>query len=81
MKTLIIYNSSDSPLMYTILDGDYSELNGVYLNSCEDIELQKKALDLLYKPNSGDFAIALSTDVSIAESKNWDKIACITFIL
>lgn len=33
MKTLIIYNSIDAPLQYAIVEGDYSDLNGVCINS------------------------------------------------
>ena len=43
MKTLIIYNSTDSPLHYAIVEGDYSDLNGIRINSFDEdtIKLRK----------------------------------------
>ena len=41
---------------------------------------EKKALDLLFDAHTGDFLFELSEDVTIVESKKWDKIAVITFV-
>lgn len=80
MKTLIIYNVDGYPLRYAIVDGDYSDLNGVHLNSFnEDPEKEKKAEELLWCEKCF-FKIDFSEDISLVESKNWDKVALITFI-
>lgn len=79
MRTLIIYNGIEEPLKYAILGGDYSGLHGAMINVfSRDKEI--KTLDLLFDNQTGDFLFELSEDVAIAESKDWDKIAVITFI-
>jgi hypothetical protein len=79
MKTLIIYNPIEAPLKYAIIKGDFSHLHGATINVYSR-EKEKKALDLLFDRNNGDFLIDLSDDIAIAESKDWDKIAVITFM-
>lgn len=80
MKTLIIYNPMDRPLSYCILKGDYSELNNCLINSGTNEEQQQKAIDLLFRPDSGEYKIELSDDISFVENKEWDKVAVITFL-
>lgn len=78
MRTLIIYNGIEEPLKYAILEGNYSELHGAVINVySRDKEI--KSLDLLFDNQTGDFLIELSEDITLAESKDWDKIAVITF--
>lgn len=49
MKTLIIYNSTDSPLQYAIVEGDYSDLNGICINSFDEDTIKvEKACKLLF---------------------------------
>lgn len=49
MKTLLIYNAIEYPLKYSILEGDYSDLNGICINSYDEDENKvKKACSLLY---------------------------------
>lgn len=79
MRTLIIYNGIEEPLKYAILEGDYSGLHGAMINVySRDKEI--KALDLLFDNQTGDFLLELSEDVTLVESKDWDKIAVITFV-
>lgn len=81
MRTLIIYNSLDRPIEFAIISGDHSHLNGVNINSCEeDPEREKEAIALLYKEGTGELKFPVTTDTSLAESKEWDKIAVITFL-
>lgn len=42
MKTLLIYNSTDSSLQYAIVEGDYSDLNGVCINSFNYQDIEEK---------------------------------------
>jgi hypothetical protein len=79
MRTLIIYNGIEEPLKYAIIEGDYSELHGAMINIYSR-DKEKKALDLLFDAHTGDFLFELSEDVTIVESKKWDKIAVITFV-
>lgn len=63
MKTVLIYDQLDSSLKFFVLDGDYSHLNGVYINQyIEDKKAQKAAEakqdelnDLMYVPETGEF--------------------------
>lgn len=81
MKTLLIYNSIDEPLKYAILEGDYSDLGGVYINAVDsDLDKVRKAVALLFDPKTGDELIRFTEDVSLVESKAWDKVAVITFL-
>lgn len=80
MKTLLIYNAIEYPLKYSILEGDYSDLNGICINSYDEDENKvKKTCSLLYD-DEGNFLIDFSEDISLVEDKNWDKVAIITFI-
>lgn len=81
MKTLLIYNSIDEPLRYAILEGDYSDLNGVCINGWNSDPLKsQKACDLLFDSKTGDKLIHFTNDVSLVEGKEWDKVAVITFL-
>ncbi|MCE8828355.1 hypothetical protein K0F25_20325 [Bacteroides fragilis] len=81
MKTLIIYNSIDAPLQYAIVEGDYSDLNGVCINSFnEDRTKVEKACDFLFDKD-GRFLLPFSEDISLLNNKNWDVAVVITFIL
>ena len=79
MRTLIIYNGIEELLKYAIIEGDYSELHGAMINIYSR-DKEKKALDLLFDDRTGGFLFELSEDITIVESKNWDKIAVITFV-
>ena len=37
-RTLLIYNPIEEPLKYAILEGDYSSINGVCINACDENE-------------------------------------------
>lgn len=81
MKTLIIYNSIDAPLQYAIVEGDYSDLNGICLNSFDEDTIKvEKACELLFDKDGG-FLLPFSEDISLLNNKNWDVAAVITFIL
>ena len=79
-RTLLIYNSIEEPLKYAILEGDYSDFNGVCINAYgEDEDKINKACSLLFD-DEGNYLIDFSEDVSLMESKNWDKVAVVTFL-
>ena len=81
MKTLIIYNSTTEVLQYTIVEGDYSDLNGICLNSFDEDTIKvEKACELLFDKDGG-FLFPFSEDISLLNNKNWDVAAVITFIL
>lgn len=80
IKTLLIYNDCENELQYTILEGDFSFLNGVCINSGVDLKKEKEACDLLYDKETGATLLLMSNDVSLVESKIWDKIAVVTFL-
>ncbi len=81
MKKLIIYNSTTEVLQYTIVEGDYSDLNGICLNSFDEDTIKvEKACELLFDKDGG-FLLPFSEDISLLNNKNWDVAAVITFIL
>lgn len=79
MKTIIIYSSAEEDLLFSIVEGDYSHLNKCFINSGLDSRKEREACDLLYD-EEGNFKIPMSNDMSLLESKNWDKAAIITFL-
>lgn len=79
MKTIIIYSSAEEGLLFSIVEGDYYHLNKCFINSGLDSRKEREACDLLYD-EEGNFKIPMSNDMSLLESKNWDKAAIITFL-
>lgn len=79
MKTLLIYNSIDEPLRYAILEGDRSNVHGAIINGCSDEEKAKAACNLLFS-ETGEYQIEMTEDISLVESKKWDKVAVVTFL-
>ena len=46
MQTVLIYDQLDAELKFFVLDGDYSHLNGVYINQMvEGTKAKQKAAD------------------------------------
>ena len=79
-RTLLIYNPIEEPLKYAILEGDYSGINGVCINACDENEDKIKMACSLLFDDEGNYLIDLSEDVTLMESKNWDKVAIVTFL-
>ena len=79
-RTLLIYNPIEEPLKYAILEGNYSDINGVCINACDENEDRIKMACSLLFDDEGNYLIDLSEDVTLMESKNWDKVAIVTFL-
>lgn len=79
MKTLIIYNQLDQELLYTIVEGDYSRFHGVCVNSTICTGFEQEFCDFLFG-TEGNYKLELSSDVSLIENKQWDKVAITTWI-
>lgn len=79
-RTLLIYNPIEEPLKYAILDGDYSSINGVCINACDENEDKIKMACSLLFDDEGNYLIDFSEDVALMENKNWDKVAVVTFL-
>lgn len=49
MKTIVIWNQIDAELKYFVIEGDYSDLDDVYINAltCND-EKQDRLTELVY---------------------------------
>lgn len=80
MKTLIVYNDLEIGVKFTILDGDFSRFNGICVNSMLEHAYESEFLELFFEVRTGDFKYDLSSDISLLENKNWDKVALITFL-
>lgn len=48
LKTIVIWEESDTPLKFFILDGDYRNLDDVHINSCSDAELENELISVVY---------------------------------
>ena len=80
MKTIIIYNQIDRPLEFLIVDGDFTRFNGCIINSCVGNGFESEFGDWFYKPGTGDYNFEVTTDLSLLENKNWDKVALVTWL-
>jgi hypothetical protein len=80
MRTLIIYNDIENPLPYIIVDGDYSRFNGVVVNAVQGNGFEKEFCDWMWDEGGVEKHNSWSKDVSIIESKQFDKVAVCTFL-
>jgi hypothetical protein len=66
-------------LQYCIVDGDHSDFDNIKINCCKEFNepCKEKALAQLLGIND---TIILSSDKSLIEQKNWDKIAVINHL-
>ena len=80
MKTLIIYNEipTKSP-QFLILEGDFSRFNGVEFNMNIDHPHEEECNEFMFNPETGEIKHEFSGEVSVIESKDFDKVALITF--
>ena len=79
MKTILIYNDIESPIKFSIIEGDFSKFNGVCFNSGNEHEHEIECGDFLFD-EEGLLRFSFDSDTKILESKDWDKVAMITFI-
>ena len=80
IKTLIIFNQmSEGTLHYRIVKGDYSKLNGTYINGDSPEKKQDEANKLIHDDNWG-LKSGFSENIKKVENKNWDKVALISFL-
>jgi hypothetical protein len=79
MKTLIIFNSVEKDIEYFIINGDYSRFNNVVFNGFNDDPLIKECSEWLWDYD-GKFLHNTSTNTSLIEDKQWDKVSIITWI-
>lgn len=88
MKTLICFNDFENPIMFTIVPGDLSKFNGICINSGyatinsgDANEFDKEFIEWMWdsegKPNLEN---KWTTDVSLVESKDWDKFVICSFL-
>jgi hypothetical protein len=83
MKTLLMYQEigDNDDLQYAILDGDFSKFHGVEINGCTH-PFEQEFQDFFWETEvDWEQKIPLSTDISLLEQKNWDKVAHVRFIL
>jgi hypothetical protein len=80
MKTLIVYNDLESPIQFLVVDGDFSRFHGVIVNAVEGSGFEEEFCDWMFEKDSGERNHKWSTDKSILEDKNWDRVAICTWI-
>lgn len=79
MKTIIIYNEIELPIKFSIVEGDFSRFNGVCFNAGIPHEHEMECSDFIFD-EEGNYRINFDSDTKILESKDWDKVAMITFL-
>lgn len=83
MKTLIIFDETDTVLNYAIVDGDLSQYDGIVINGVPENDEEKRktheCINLMFD-EKGHKKIQFSEDTSLVANKAWDKVAVITSI-
>lgn len=71
MKTILIYDQcGERPIEFYILDGDYTHLDGIYVNhSNHDENLRDELANLLYDEQTGDSLLTPETNFPTYEVK------------
>jgi len=82
MKTLVIFNDIESPLQFLIVDGDYSRFNGVIVNAVNGTGFEEEFCEWMFDKETAErnHLGKWSEDISVIESKDWDKVAITTFL-
>lgn len=78
MKTLVIFNDCET-VKYIIVDGDFSRFNNITFNVGIESDLEDECSKWLWN-DDGILKHSFSSDTSIIENKQWDKVAIITWI-
>jgi hypothetical protein len=79
MKTLIIFNNTEDELRYFIVEGDYSRFHGIVFNTPNKQPLESECAEFLWD-EQGEPQHDASTEASLIENKEWDKVAIITWL-
>lgn len=79
MKTLLIYQTMGEETLFAIVEGDYSHFHGVMFTGYGDERV--KECDRFMYGEGGKLRHNFTSDISVIESKDWDKVAIITFVL
>jgi len=80
MRTLIIYNDIENPLRYMIVEGDYSRWNDVTVNAVQGTGFEREFCDWMWNEDGVEKHSSWSENVSVIESKQWDKVAICTYL-
>jgi hypothetical protein len=82
MKTLIIFNDIETSLEFLVIEGDFSRFHGVLVNSTKGTGFEDEFCDWMWDPKTGkrNNLGEWSEDVSVLESKDWDKVAICAFL-
>jgi hypothetical protein len=81
MKTLIFFSELEQDLQFLVVDGDYSRFHGINVNSIEHHEFEQEFIEWCFETETGNKKNPnWSTDISIVENKDWDKIAVVNFL-
>lgn len=79
MRTLILYNDIENPIRSCILDGDFSKYHNLVINTITDDDRVDEFVEWFYN-EQGEFIFPMSEEKDLIESKQWDKVAFVTFL-
>lgn len=76
-----MYDDLTSPIRYKIFEEDLSRFNGVVVNSVKGTGFEEEFSKWMYNQETGEeLHEGWTQDVSIIESKEWDKVVLCTFL-
>lgn len=75
MRTVIIWDQcGQEQLLFFVVDGDLSELDGVYLNGCGDEEKVDKLNSIIYRDDYSSYRNFALTKFPVDAVKNGAKV-------
>ena len=74
MKTLFLFDQGGGRPVFLEADGDYSHLEGVYINDVGDPDLEQELKDLVYTENG-----SIKLKIHYQPTKDWDCFVLIGF--
>lgn len=79
MKTVLIYDQcGESDLKFSVVDGDWSKFNNVYVNSVFDISTE--LCDILFPDGSEGISIELRDEFPVDAVRNGANVVVIGFL-
>lgn len=76
-KTLFLYDGcGEENRFFFELEGDFSEFNGVYINSVDDEKRQAALSDLIFDADGGE----LSVDKLSVPTRDWTWFVTVGFV-
>lgn len=76
MKTVVIWDTIEDAIRFFVLNGDFTRLDGVYINQCQDKELESELAAIVYDKDGNEKIKMLGHFPTNEIKKDTAVIAC-----